>query len=350
MGFKRSRADECVRIRGEKGERVITGTYTDDVTILSDEKDGVERMKRELSEKYGLKDGGDLNWMLGIKVTRDRKNRTIRLSQQAYAERILERFNMGDCNAAKTPLLPGQKFSTSDQPKTDEEVNDMKNVPYREALGAIMYLATCTRPDLAYAMQFLSRPMSNPGRVHWNALKHVLRYIKGTIDFGITYDGNNADGITPIAYADSSFGDCQETGRSTQGYIVMMAGGPVSWSSKRQECVTLSTGEAEYVALAHVGKTMVWMRNFLSEIGIMVEGALQIRGDNKASAAIASKTVKYSRAKHIQLPYFWLREYVRDKTLKILHIPGISNVSDIMTKPVTLDVNNRHVLALGLAS
>jgi hypothetical protein len=201
---------------------------------------------------------------------------------------------MADCNPAKTPLPPGQKFSVSDQPKTIEEINDMKNVPYQEALGAIMYLATCTRPDLAYTMQFLSRPMLNPGREHWNALKHVLRYIKGTLDFGITYNGNNADGTLLIAYADSSFGDCQETGRSTHGYIVTMAGGLVSWSSKRQECVTLSTGEAEYVALAHVGKTMVWIKNFLSEIGIMVEDALQIRGDNKASAAIASKTVKYS--------------------------------------------------------
>jgi hypothetical protein len=351
MGFVRSRADECVRTRGEKEKRnrVITGTYTDDVTILSDTKEGLVEVKEELRKSYGIKDGGPLNWMLGIKFERNREKKLIRLSQRAYSERILERFNMTGCNPAKTPLPPGLKLSRDNRPTTQAEREEMKNVPYREAVGSVMYLATGTRPDLAFAMQHLSKAMSDPGLAHWNAMKHVFRYISGTLDYGITYDGNDPDGLNPQSYTDSSFGDCPDTGRSTQGYVVTMAGGPVSWSSKRQDCVTLSTGEAEYVALVHVAKTQVWLSNFLSELKIQIPIPLTIRGDNKAALSLATKTVNYSRARHIKLSYFWLRDYVKEKILNVVHIPGFSNPADIMTKAITTDTNGRHARRLGLA-
>jgi hypothetical protein len=132
-----------------------------------------------------------MNFILGIKVERDRISRKITLSQRAYAIRILERFSMADCNPAKTPLPPGIKLSRKDAPVNEAESAEMRDKPYAEALGAVMYLAWGTRPDLAYPVQILARAMSNPGMAHWNALKHVLRYIKGTLEYSITY---NLDG------------------------------------------------------------------------------------------------------------------------------------------------------------
>lgn len=348
MGFERSKADECVRFRGREDERIITATYTDDVTILANTTEGMNGMKEEMREKYGLKDGGELHFMLGIRVERNRGSRTIKLSQRAYAERVLHRFQMSDCNPAKTPLQPGTNLSKADMPTTDAEREEMKNVPYREALGSIMYLAVATRPDLAYAVQMLSRGASNPGRVHWNHMKHVLRYIKGTLDHGITYHGNNPEALTPAAYSDSSFADCKDTGRSTHGYVVTMAGGPVSWSSKRQECVTLSTSEAEYIALVHVSKTSIWIESFLTELKFHVSRPLQIRGDNMSSGSIATKTINYGRARHVNVANFWLRERIRDGTMSFVHIPGVDNPADIMTKAVTVDLNNKHTRKLGL--
>jgi hypothetical protein len=348
MGFVRSRADECVRYREKDGEKIITVTYTDDVTILSNTAEGVARIKAEMKEKYGLKDGGDLHFMLGVRVERDREKRTIRLSQRAYAERVLHRFNMSDCTAVRTPLAPGTNLSRADMPISVEEREEMSTIPYREAVGSIMYLAIATRPDLCYPVQMLSRALSNPGRAHWNAVKHVLRYIKGTLDYGITYDGNCPESFQPQTFSDSSFGDCKDTGRSTHGYVITMAGGPVSWSSKRQDCVALSTAEAEYIALTHASKTAMWIENFLAELDIHIPRPLLVRGDNLSSGAIASKTVNYGRARHINLAYFWLRERIRDYTVRFLHIPGSENVADICTKSVTLDVNKHHTRMLGL--
>ena len=257
---------------------------------------------------------------------------------------------MADCNAVKTPLPPGIKLSKKDMPLNDAEREEMRGKPYAEALGAVMYLARGTRPDLAYPVHILARAMSNPGMAHWNALRHLLRYIKGTLDYCISYDGYDSEGLSPTAYSDSSLGDCIDTGRSSHGFVVTLSGGPVSWSSKRQDCVYLSTAEAEYVALVHAGKTIVWIKNFLDELGLHTNDTLLIRGDNKGSGSIATKTINYGRARHIRLAYFWLRERVRERSLKVVHIPGTQNPADIMTKAVTADVNGRHVRFLGLAS
>lgn len=192
--------------------------------------------------------------------------------------------------------------------------------------------------------------MSNPGLAHWNALQHVLRYIKATLHYSITYDGFDSEDLSPTAYSDSSLGDCIDTGRSTHGFVVTIAGGPVSWSAKRQDCVCLSTAEAEYVALIHAAKTIIWIKNFLTELGLPTHDTLLIRGDNKGSESIATKTINYGRARHIKLAYFLLRERVRERSMKVMHIPGSQNPADIMTKAISADVNARHVRFLGLAN
>lgn len=141
---------------------------------MSNSTEGVKGIKNEMKNKYGLKDRGDLHFMLGIRVERVRAAKPIKLSQQAYAERILQHFHTPDCNPVKTPLRHATDLSKAGMPMTDAERENMKNVPYREALGSIMYLAVAPRPDLAYAVQILSRRTSNPGQAHWNTVKIVL--------------------------------------------------------------------------------------------------------------------------------------------------------------------------------
>jgi hypothetical protein len=266
----------------------------------------VEEVKRELRLKYGVKDGGPMNYILGIKVMRDRPRRLITLSQRAYVERILDRFKMSNCNTVKTPLPPGIKLSKKDMLPNDAEREEMRDKPYAEALGAVMYLAWGTRPDLAYTVHILACVMSNPGMAHWNALRHILRYTKGTLDYSISYDGYNSEGLSPTTYSDSSLGDCIDTRRSTHRFVVTLSGGPVLWSAKRQDCVCLSTAEVEYVALVHAGKTIIWIKNFLNELRLHTNVTLLIWGDNKGSGSIATNTINYGRARHIQLAYFWL--------------------------------------------
>jgi hypothetical protein len=255
---------------------------------------------------------------------------------------------MHDCNPVKTPLAHGTVLSRSDMPTTDAEKEEMKCVPYQEAVGLLIYLTVGTWPDLTYTVQVLSHAFLNPRKPHWNAVKHALRYLKGTLDHGITYHGN--DTLTPITYLDSSFGDCKDTGRSTNGYIITMAGGPVSWSSKWQDCVTLSTSEAEYITLIHAAKTLIWIENFLGKLHITIECPLQIRGDNQSSGTIANKTINYGRARHINLTYFWLQEWVHERVITFTHIQGAKNLADIMTKTIVIELNNWHIQKLGLVA
>ena len=211
----------------------------------------------------------------------------------------------------------------------------MSKLPFRELLGSLMYLYIGTRPDLSFAIQFLSRYQSNPGRAHWNAALHVLRYLKGTIDLKITYSANSP--LTPVGYADSDLGGCMDTGRSTSGYIFVASGGPVCWSSKRQQRVSTSTTEAEYKALCHAGQTALWIGNFFSEIGVGIDQPLVICMDNKGAFDISRHATQHRKTRHFKLDSFWLREAVQEEEIALRLVPSGANLADIFTKVVTRD-------------
>ena len=335
LGYVRSRVDESVRSRRAGDELTIISTYTDDVTGASTTGDGAARAKGELKDKYKLKDGGELNYMLGIKVERDRAEGTISISQSAYIARVLRRFRYEACVPASTPLPPGTKLSDLNSPENEAEKSEMAKLPFRELLGSLMYLYIGTRPDLSFAIQYLSRYQANPGRAHWNAALHVLRYLKGTIDMKITYSANGP--LTPMGYADSDLGGCVDTGRSTSGYVFIASGGPVCWSSKRQQRVSTSTTEAEYKALCHAGQTALWIENFFSEVGINIDRPLVICTDNKGAFDISKHATQHGKTRHLKLDSFWLREVVQEGELVIKLVPSKENLADIFTKVVPRD-------------
>ena len=154
-------------------------------------------------------------------------------------------------------------------PKNEQERAEMSEVPYINAVGALMYLATCTRPDIAYTVSQLGRFSSNPGKQHWAAVKHLFRYLKGTTDTKLTYSPDPASKSLFTVYTDADFGGDPDTGRSTGAYVVKMGTGAVDWSSKLQPIVTLSSTEAEYVAAVEAGKEICWMRNLLTELATL---------------------------------------------------------------------------------
>ncbi|KAL7278428.1 hypothetical protein ACG7TL_007425 [Trametes sanguinea] len=350
LGFSRSRADECVRACFDNGGLSITATYTDDITSAADDADALENVQRDLSARYKLSSGGELKFMLGVSISRDRENGTMRLSQRAYAERVLERFSLVDCNPVTTPLEPGSKLAAEAGVATEGEIREMETIPYREALGAIMYLAVATRPDLSHPVQLLSRFMGNPSYAQWKGLKRVLRYIKGTLDYGITYYGkmHTASTLQPVIYLDSSYADCTDTARSTQGHITIMAGGPVTWSSRRQDVVTLSSTEAEYIASVHAGQTAIWVAKFMDEIYLPISRPITLRLDSTGAESLAKRSANFTCVRHICVREFWLREVVRAGDISLSRIPGTENVADMLTKPLGPIILRGHINRLGL--
>src|SRR6201996_6441500 len=179
---------------------------------------------------------------------------------------------MSDSKPVATPLDPGTKLSKSDSPSTPEEIQKMKNIPYQSAVGAIMYAMLGTRPDIAFAVTILSQFSSNPGKSHWTAVKRVLRYLKGSINYKLAYGGSNSRQTDPelIGYCDADWASNVDDRRSVTGYVFMLAGGAISWKTKKQPTVALSSVEAEYMAATQATKEAIWFRSFLTQLGINV--------------------------------------------------------------------------------
>jgi hypothetical protein len=208
----------------------------------------------------------------------------------------------------------------------------MRTVDYVGAVGALMYLAIVTRPDIAYAVGVLCRFMANPGPEHWKAAKHLLRYVAGTIDFCLLY---KLDPNVPNlfrTFSDADLAGNVDTGRSTTGYVVKMGTGAVSWSSKLQSIVALSTTEAEFVAAVSAGQESIWMRQFLAELGYDTSGAAPLLMDNQSAIQVARNPEHHGRMKHLDLRYFWLRDEVVKGHLAPRYIPTAEMAADILTK------------------
>src|SRR6185295_4325449 len=230
---------------------------------------------------FTIKELGAAKKLNGIEVRRDRAHRIIHLSQRKKIEELLERTKMADSHPVSTPMDQGTRLTDMMCAKTDEEKRDMEKVPYSSVVGSLLYLSTGTRPDIAYAVGEVSRFMKNPGRGHWTAVKHLLRYLKGTVDWGIQFGGPGAD-LTVQGYSDADWGGAQDR-RSTTGYVFMLAGGPVSWRSKRQKSVALSTMEAEYMSLCDAAQEAIWMARLVVDLigQAAVPKAIVIHEDNQ---------------------------------------------------------------------
>jgi hypothetical protein len=211
-----------------------------------------------------------------------------------------------------------------------------------------MWGQLATRPDLAFSVSLLARFQANPGIEHWNALMHVIGpgYIKNTIDYGITYSRDHD--ISPTAYVDSDYGGCRDTRRSTSGYIFMMAGGAVAWSSKRQASVALSTVEAEYVAMSRCAQQMMWMQSWLDETEMEYERPGLIKGDNRGAIALTKNTKDHGKVKHIEICHHYIRDRVQAGDIILEQVGTADNLADLFTKPLPRDHHHRLLKALDI--
>ena len=201
---------------------------------------------------------------------------------------------------------PSKRLSFDDGPSTSEEKAAMRNVPYLSAVGSLMYLATCTCSDIAYTVLLLTRFNVNPEQAHWQAVKHLFHYLKGTLDLQLTY-GPAATKELFVTYSDSDYAGDSDTLRSTGTYVVMMGTGAVNWSSKLQGMVTHSTTEAEYIAANQAGRDIMWMRNLFTEFGYdLSESPSTLFMDNNSAIAVAKNPEHFGRLKHIQLRLYFL--------------------------------------------
>jgi len=308
--------------------------HVDDLTLASSSQSVIDQVIKELAQHFKLRDLGPTSFLLGIEIVRDRPNRSIFLSQRQYILEMLERFGLTNANTVSTPMDPGLRLDATMGATTPEDIATMRSIPYLSAVGGLLYLAMMTRPDIANAVSILARFSSNPGIAHWKAVKHLFRYIKGTMDLKLVYRPDNSSELF-TSYTDADHGGCKDTGRSTGGYLIKMGTGAISWRSKLQPVVALSTTEAEYIAAVEAGKEMIWMRNILSEFGYKFTSPSTLNCDNQSAISVAKNPEHHGRMKHLDLRFYWLRDTVENGQIFLKFIPTTEMPADLLTKPLT---------------
>lgn len=306
QNFIRSEYDRCVYFKSFNGIFIILVLYVDDMLIASKSMEEISRLKAQLSRTFEMKDLGAEKHILGMEIHRDRKNGKLWLSQQKYVEKILEKFGMNNVKPVNVPLASHFKLPSYLSPRTNEEKQYMSRVPYANVVGNLMYAMVSTRPDISHAVGVVSRFMANPGEEHWQVVKWVLRYLTGTSDHCISFDGREG---TVCGYVDADYAGDLDKRRSTTCYVFTLARGVISWMSKLQETVALSTTEAEYIAASDSCKEAIWLKGLLDEIGRMQE-KVNVFCDSQSAIHLATNPAYHSKTKHIDVRYHFVRHII----------------------------------------
>ncbi|CAK1579062.1 unnamed protein product [Parnassius mnemosyne] len=213
---------------------------------------------------------------------------------------------------------------------TKNEDENIINFPYRELIGSLLFLCSVSRPDISFAVNVLSRYVNNPSQQHVNAVKRIVRYLINTKDLCIKY--GESDGL--IGYSDSDYASDVDTRKSTTGYIFMMNGGPITWSSQKQKTIALSTTEAEFVAACEAAKEMIWLRQLMLDLGENCK-CVTMFIDNQSAIKLINNPVYHKRTKHIDVKYYFIREKVELGMIKINYVPSKDQLADILTKALS---------------
>ena len=346
LGFRQCAVDQAVFFKSDQkaAELTVVAVHVDDCTIAASSARLVDALKAGMRRHVEVTDLGELHWMLGIEIRRDKDAGTVHLSQRAYIDSILRRYNLNDLKPLSTPMDTQIRLTSEQAPQSATEFAAMRDVPYREAVGALNWAALATRPDIAFAVATVARFAAKPGLAHWEAVKRIYRYLAGTRDLWLSYGETKR---TLEGYADAD-GSMAEDRRAISGYAFLIDGGAVSWSSKRQEIVSLSTTESEYVAATHGMKEALWLRSLLSEVFGGFKEATVLFGDNQAAIALARDHQYHARTKHIDVRYHWIRWVIEQGALRLVYCPTDDMVADVLTKSLP-SVKVKHFAAgLGL--
>ncbi|CAL9002860.1 unnamed protein product [Prunus brigantina] len=337
-GFTKCPYEHTLFIKTAGGGKIlIVCLYVDDLIFTGNDEVMFEQFKKSMKLEFDMTDLGRMRYFLGIEVLQ--KTDGIFITQRRYAQEILERFNMDQCNSVHNPVVPGFKLMK------DEGGVEVDSTVYKQMVGSLMYL-TATRPDLMFIVSLISRYMERPTESHLLAAKRALRYIKGTVSFGIFYKKGGKEEL--VGYTDSDYAGDQDDRKSTSGYVFLMGSGAVSWSSKKQPVVTLSTTEAEFIAAASSACQVVWLRRILEVLNQEQSSPTVVFCDNISAIKLSKNPVMHGRSKHIDVRFHFLRDLVRDGILELIQCSTQQQVADVLTKPLKLDVFLRMRGSLGV--
>lgn len=325
--YQQLNSEPCVYIRRKEDTITIIAIYVDDIKIATNNTEALESAKNMLKTRFKMTDLGPVHHILGLRVLR--KEDSISIDQAHYIETVLEKYRMKDCHPLSTPLDTNIKLGPLEE---GQKKFDDKSL-YRAAVGSLMFAAVTTRPDIATAVNMVARFVEDPAECHWTAVKRIMRYLRGTTNYGLIYRNEGED---LIAYCDADWaGDVSER-RSTTGYVIKFAGAAISWKSSKQACTALSTVEAEYIAAATAAKEVIWLRRLFNEMQSHTINKLDrpttMKIDNNGALNLAKNHQISQRTKHIDIKYHFIRQCVSNEEILLEYCPTEKMTADILTK------------------
>jgi hypothetical protein len=321
LGFVEAKSDTSLFVHHHGAEIAYLLLYVDDIVLTASSQSLIRRLVDALQREFSVKDLGVLHHFLG--VTAEPRPSELLLHQRQYTLDILERAQMSDCKPCSTPVDTQAKLLEA----TGDPVADPTG--YRSLAGALQYL-TFTRPDISYAVQQVCLHMHDPREPHLTALKRLLRYLRGTVDYGLLLHRSTSSEL--VVYTDADRAGCPDTRRSTSGYAVFLGGNLVSWSSKRQPVVSRSSAEVEYRAVANGVAEAAWLRQLLAELHSPLSRSTLVYCDNVCAVYLSTNPVQHQRTKHVEIDLHFVRDYVAAGAVRVLHVPTTSQFANIFTK------------------
>ena len=334
-GLKPSAADPCVFVFvREDGATLVVVLYVDDMMIAGSNKQIVDDFKQAIMKRFAVKDQGELRWVLGVEVIRDRKRRTLEINQRVYVEKTLDRLGMADSKPVSTPAanVP-RRMSQEEEPTNNRE--------YQSTIGAMMYAREVSRLDIAFAVQCGGRHMQRTASVHMAAAKRILRFLRGTSSDGIIYGKHGRREPVIVGFCDADYAGDEDTRRSTTAYVFMLGGAAVSWASKLQPTVALSSAEAEYMALSAGVQEAIHLRQLMADLGFPQREPTTVYEDNQGCIALSENPVMHKRTKHIDVRHHFIRERLESGEVALRYVATQNQLADLLTKALNRDVFQR---------
>ncbi|KAJ9553587.1 hypothetical protein OSB04_017632, partial [Centaurea solstitialis] len=337
-GFKRGTIDTTLFLKKEGDDLLLVQIYVDDIIFGFTNPDLCTKFSKIMETEFEMSMMGELNFFLGIQVKQNPDG--IFINQSKYIKDMLKKFNMTDCSPIKTPMPTGNLLGPDLAGKSvDQKI-------YRSMIGSLLYL-TATRPDIMFATCFCARFQANPKESHLAAVKRILRYLKGTPEMGLWYPKDSSFEL--ISFTDSDYGGCKLDRKSTYGSCQFLGDKLVSWTSKKQNCVSTSTAEAEYVAAASCCSQVLWMKTQLLDYGYKLK-RVPIYCDSESAIAITSNPVQHSKTKHIDIRYHFIKDNVEKGNIEMFFVQIDYQLADLFTKPLDEKRFNFLVSKLGMLS
>lgn len=336
IGFKISKFEPCLFTKFSENVKLIVTVYVDDFLIFSNCTTETDKLKSFLSSKFKLKDLGPVRRYLGMRINVNKKCSTITVDQQEYIEQLLSKFEMSNCRPIDTPIECKLNIKKAE--------NCAVNIPYQRLIGSLMYLAILTRPDLSYCLSYLSQFNNCYNETHFNYAKRVLKYLQKTKHYCLIYKKNN---LEMTGFVDSDWASDSMDRKSYTGFCFVMNGSVISWQSKKQKTVSLSSTEAEYVALSEASREAVYLRNLMYEITGR-QYVIKLKCDNQSALKLATSHQAHTRSKHIDVRFHYVKDAVKNKLINIEYIPTQEMPADLLTKGLLSSKHYKFMHMLGI--